>query len=340
MHSLTAEVAKRNKTASGFVHWGATSQDVIDTAMVLQLGEAVPPLLKDLQKIVDAFARLAKRHRTSAMLGRTLLQPATPLALGRKSHQLLTERTKVMDAKLLDGLEKIGFKLAYGDDGTGWQYLYLTRGGGYYFNVGCSDLLVDGKIGLVQFADIERFTAEGALMRSGRTIEADLIVLATGYKGQEELVTKLFGAEVTRRVGPIWGFGDGQELRNMFSVTPQRLAAFPEPVADSAGIPEEAARRVLVAPFNDLGAVAPLSIGDLGGQIELGDAGLDQRKDLGEGRIGDLDSTADLHDLARVLHRGQTLDGVDLRKELHAGEHLLERLILRIDHRVAVEPDA
>ena len=150
-----------------------------------------------------------------------LITVATPLALGRKSHQLLTERTKVMDAKLLDGLEKIGFKLAYGDDGTGWQYLYLTRGGGYYFNVGCSDLLVDGKIGLVQFADIERFTAEGALMRSGRTIEADLIVLATGYKGQEELVTKLFGAEVTRRVGPIWGFGDGQELRNMFTATPQ-----------------------------------------------------------------------------------------------------------------------
>ena len=82
--ALTAEVKKRNADAAAYVHWGATSQDVLDTAMVLQLGEALPPLLKDLGVIVEALARLAKRHRTTAMLGRTLLQPATPLALGQK----------------------------------------------------------------------------------------------------------------------------------------------------------------------------------------------------------------------------------------------------------------
>ncbi len=82
--ALTAEVKKRNADAAAYVHWGATSQDVLDTAMVLQLGEALPPLLKELKGIVDAFARLAKKHRTTAMLGRTLLQPATPLALGQK----------------------------------------------------------------------------------------------------------------------------------------------------------------------------------------------------------------------------------------------------------------
>lgn len=82
--ALTAEVKKRNADAAAYVHWGATSQDVLDTAMVLQLGEALPPLLKDLGVIVEALARLAKKHRTTAMLGRTLLQPATPLALGQK----------------------------------------------------------------------------------------------------------------------------------------------------------------------------------------------------------------------------------------------------------------
>ena len=46
-------------------------------------------------------------------------------------------------------------------------------------------------------------------------------MLATGYKGQEHLVRKLFGDEVAARVGPIWGFGEGQELRNMFTRTPQ-----------------------------------------------------------------------------------------------------------------------
>ena len=58
-------------------------------------------------------------------------------------------------------------------------------------------------------------------MRSGETLAADLIVLATGYKGQEHLVSKLFGDDVARRVGPIWGFGGEQELRNMFTRTAQ-----------------------------------------------------------------------------------------------------------------------
>ena len=84
IRDITAEVKKRSADAAAHVHWGATSQDVLDTAMVLQLGEALPPLLKDLGVIVEALAKLAKRHRTTAMLGRTLLQPATPLALGQK----------------------------------------------------------------------------------------------------------------------------------------------------------------------------------------------------------------------------------------------------------------
>src|SRR5476651_195546 len=65
--ALTAEVKKRSADAAAYVHWGATSQDVLDCAMVLQLGEALPPLLKDLQLIVDALAKLAKKHRTTTM---------------------------------------------------------------------------------------------------------------------------------------------------------------------------------------------------------------------------------------------------------------------------------
>jgi 3-carboxy-cis,cis-muconate cycloisomerase len=82
--ALTEEVEKRDPEAAGYVHWGATSQDVLDTAMVLQLGEALPPVLKDIDGIVGAFAALARKHRRTPMLGRTLLQPATPLALGQK----------------------------------------------------------------------------------------------------------------------------------------------------------------------------------------------------------------------------------------------------------------
>jgi cation diffusion facilitator CzcD-associated flavoprotein CzcO len=150
-----------------------------------------------------------------------LITTSIPLPLARKSHIMLTEQARKLDHALLDALERVGFRLDFGDDGTGWQFKYLTRGGGYYFNVGCSELIVKGEVGLMQFADIDGFVANGARLRGGETVEADLIVLATGYKGQDVLVRKLFGDEVAARVGPIWGFGDTLELRNMFVRTPQ-----------------------------------------------------------------------------------------------------------------------
>ncbi len=150
-----------------------------------------------------------------------LITTSMPLSLVRKSHILLTEQAKKLDQKLLDGLARKGFRLNFGEDGTGWQFKYLTRGGGYYFNVGCSDLIVEGKVGLVQYSDIAEFVAGGARMKRGETLAADLIVLATGYKGQDTLVGRLFGDDVAARVGAIWGFGEGQELRNMFMRTRQ-----------------------------------------------------------------------------------------------------------------------
>jgi putative flavoprotein involved in K+ transport len=139
-----------------------------------------------------------------------LITASVPLPLAKKTHQLATAHAKALDKPLLDALEAKGFRLTDGEDGTGWQFMYLTRGGGYYFNVGCSDLIVEGKVALVQFSDLQKLLPR-----------TDLVVLATGYKGQEALVEKLFGAEMAKRVGPVWGFGDGNELRNMFQRTPQ-----------------------------------------------------------------------------------------------------------------------
>jgi putative flavoprotein involved in K+ transport len=150
-----------------------------------------------------------------------LIAAGTPLAVSRRSHQLMTETSRQLDKPLLDGLRRVGFTLDFGEDDTGWQFKYLTRGGGYYFNVGCSDLVADGAIGLAQFADLDGFTADGAQTRDGKPLPADLIVLATGYKGQELLIRRLFGDAIADRVGPIWGFGGAQELRNMYVRTAQ-----------------------------------------------------------------------------------------------------------------------
>jgi cation diffusion facilitator CzcD-associated flavoprotein CzcO len=146
----------------------------------------------------------------------------TPFQVVRKAHQQMTERTTAMDLELLDGLRRRGFRLEFGPDGSGWQFKFLERGGGYYFNVGCSDLIVAGEVGLAQWADIETFVADGARLRGGPTIAADLVVLATGYHGPEAGVRKLFGDAVADRIGPIWGFdADKHELRNMYVQTAQ-----------------------------------------------------------------------------------------------------------------------
>ena len=111
---------------------------------------------------------------------------------------------------------------AFGEDGTGWPLKFRTRGGGYYFNVGCSELIADQKIRLIQAIDIERFAADGLELKDGSMLRAELVVLATGYKGLDHVVASRFGEAVAKRVGPIWGFDDKtQELRNMWTRTPQ-----------------------------------------------------------------------------------------------------------------------
>jgi cation diffusion facilitator CzcD-associated flavoprotein CzcO len=194
------------------------AQDLYSSGAAVTLVQRSPTLITN----IEPSAQLAyAAYNEGTLEDNDLIATSMPLQLARKSHVMITEQSKQLDQDLLDRLTRKGFRLDYGEGNTGWQFKYLTRGGGYYFNVGCSDLVADGKIALRQFSDIERFVAEGARMKSGEVLAADLIVLATGYKPQEVLVGRLFGEAVVARIGPIWGFGDGQELRNMYTRTPQ-----------------------------------------------------------------------------------------------------------------------
>jgi thioredoxin reductase len=153
---------------------------------------------------------------------RDLISVSMPLQVMKQAHKLITDQTRILDKPLLDGLERIGFRLEFGENGTGWPLKYRTRGGGYYFNVGCSELLVKGEIGLIQYDDIAEFTAQGPLMKDGTQRHAELAVLATGYKGPDHLVASLFGADIAGRVGRVWGYDEQtQELCNMWQHTGQ-----------------------------------------------------------------------------------------------------------------------
>jgi 3-carboxy-cis,cis-muconate cycloisomerase len=82
---LTDQVRKTDSEAARFVHWGATSQDVVDTAMSLLLKRAEPILTADLRRLEKVLAILSERYKHSVMLGRTLLQPAPPVTFGLKA---------------------------------------------------------------------------------------------------------------------------------------------------------------------------------------------------------------------------------------------------------------
>ncbi len=150
-----------------------------------------------------------------------LLTTSFPYPVLQRSYQLSTARGREVDKALLEGLEKCDFPLHYGEDETGFQMMYLRRGGGYYFNVGCSELIMSGAIKLLQFADIEKFVAQGARLRDGRVVPAELLVLATGYKNQQDAVRLYLGDAIADKIGPVWGFDDGGELRNMWRATAQ-----------------------------------------------------------------------------------------------------------------------
>jgi len=81
---LTAAVKAADAEAAGFVHWGATSQDIIDTALVLELRAGLAALAADLDRAVAGFAALAERHRTTETVARTWLQHALPMPFGLK----------------------------------------------------------------------------------------------------------------------------------------------------------------------------------------------------------------------------------------------------------------
>lgn len=81
---LTETVALFDKQAAGFVHWGATSQDVIDTGMVLVTRQALALIDRDLAALVRDLLALAEAHVATPVLGRTLMQPAQVVSLGYK----------------------------------------------------------------------------------------------------------------------------------------------------------------------------------------------------------------------------------------------------------------
>jgi putative flavoprotein involved in K+ transport len=150
-----------------------------------------------------------------------LVNNSFPLPLLAELHKDMTDRIAQMDDTLLRGLRAAGFQLDFGEDGSGFLMKYHRTGGGYYINVGCSDLIVSGKIQVKHGAEISRLDGRTVRLTDGTAIDTDMIVVATGYQNMSESVRALFGDYVADQVGPVWGLDGEGEVRAMWRRTGQ-----------------------------------------------------------------------------------------------------------------------
>jgi putative flavoprotein involved in K+ transport len=155
---------------------------------------------------------------------------SVPYKIMHTFHIPVYEEMKKRDAALYERLEKAGFMLDFGDDGSGLFMKYLRRGSGYYIDVGASELVANGSIKLKSRVDIRRIKAHSVELSDGTELPADLLVYATGYGSMNGWVAQLVSPEVADKVGKCWGLGSATtkdpgpwegELRNMWKPTAQ-----------------------------------------------------------------------------------------------------------------------
>jgi hypothetical protein len=134
----------------------------------------------------------------------------------------ITKRLVQRDKDLLDGLRQAGFMTDQGEDDSGFIIRSLMTYGQYYINVGASELIIEGKVQVRSGVSFSRVTAHEVILSDDSALEADLLVLATGFESMQEDIRRLFGPDVAKRMGAVWGMSevDG-ELRGVWKPTAQ-----------------------------------------------------------------------------------------------------------------------
>ncbi len=157
-----------------------------------------------------------------------LVFASVPYKIMHTFHIPVYDEMKKRDADLYARLEKAGFLLDFGVDGSGLFMKYLRRGSGYYIDVGASELVANGSIKLKSGVNIERINARSVMLSDGTELPADLLVYATGYGSMNGWLADLISPEVADKVGKCWGLGSDTpkdpgpwegELRNMWKPT-------------------------------------------------------------------------------------------------------------------------
>ncbi|RWA04670.1 hypothetical protein EKO27_g10437 [Xylaria grammica] len=145
-----------------------------------------------------------------------LLSWSVPQEVSKAMHADVNTLQQAKDREMLDGLDKAGFKTDRGPGNSGLWYKYLQRGGGYYIDVGTSQLIIDGKVKVKHGHGVDEILPNGIRLDDGTELEADEIICATGYQNMRTVTEAIFGEEVGSKVDNVWGFDEEGETRIMW----------------------------------------------------------------------------------------------------------------------------
>ncbi|KAJ5196382.1 hypothetical protein N7449_006861 [Penicillium cf. viridicatum] len=145
-----------------------------------------------------------------------LLLHGTPTPVMKALQIHITAQEAEHDKELLDGLSRAGFKVDRGPNGAGLFVKYFQRGGGYYIDVGASQMIVDGKIKVKQGQEIAEVLPRGLKFADGSELEADEIIFATGYDNMRSETKTILGDKVADKVSDVWGYNNEGEVRTMW----------------------------------------------------------------------------------------------------------------------------
>ncbi|EOO02416.1 putative flavin-containing monooxygenase protein [Phaeoacremonium minimum UCRPA7] len=143
---------------------------------------------------------------------------ATPVGPGEELARRNAKVIESLDRPLLEGLNARGLRTWRGQRGTGGSTLGQTRNGGFYFDAGACEHIINGNI-KVESGYIERFTEDKVILSGDRVREFDLIVFATGFTNTIDSVRSTLGDKMADQCGPIWGIDEEGEFKTAYRET-------------------------------------------------------------------------------------------------------------------------
>ncbi|KAF5511864.1 putative indole-3-pyruvate monooxygenase YUCCA4 [Colletotrichum siamense] len=204
-------------SSSGFDTAFDCSRRGIDVTLLQRSPTYVMSLTHSVPRILGGYAPGADGNRADPAEHDRLFF-STPVGPGEELGRRTVKVLEDLDRPLLDALNARGLRTWRGQRGTGHGTLSQTRNGGFYFDAGACEHIINGKI-KVEPGYIERFTEDKVVLSGGREREFDLVVFATGFSNLNDSIRDTLGPKVANQVGQVWGVDEEGEYRGAFRET-------------------------------------------------------------------------------------------------------------------------